>query len=130
MKKDENFIIFDIKTNKDIKEMQNKLNKLGVSEEKKYIALEFAENMIEAKLSGSIKINDVYIVNVVKCDCKENLLNMRSVIDKVKDMRKNNIVGSKEKGLLSIAYADWDLDVTEEPKHFSIIARKVATSIV
>ena len=131
--KDENSIVFDIKNTKDIKQMQSKLNKLGMSEEKKYIALEFAENMIEANLTGSIKINDVYIINIVKSSTKESVDNVKSFIDKAKTMKKSNSVNvtdERGKGLLSILYANWDLNVENGHQDFSIIARKNADSIV
>jgi DNA-binding protein YbaB len=133
MAKDENSIVFDIKNTKDIKQMQAKLNKLGMSEEKKYIALEFAENMIEANLTGSIKINDVYIINIVRACPKENVDTIKSFITKAKDMKKKNAVNMQDergKGLLSILYADWDLNVEGGSKDFSIIARKNSVSAV
>ena len=131
---DENSITFDIKTSKDIKAMQAHLNKIGISEEKKYIALEFAENMIEAKLTGSIKINDVYIINVLKNSSKNHECTaIKNLINKAKDLKKKNatkfdaIDDNNSKAILSILYADWDLNTEEDANDFSIIARKNAS---
>ena len=117
------YTCFNIKNKKDLFAMQKELNHSNsISTEKKYIALELAENMIEAHEEGEIKINGIEIVNIINdTKCKSEL---EEFIERVKSMYQKGETGSVKKdgrknggrGLLSILYAGWNLKLIQEEK--------------
>lgn len=117
----DDYTCFHIKDKKDLFAMQKELNhSQKISTEKKYIALELAENMIDAHEEGEIKINGVEIVNIINdTKCKPEL---EEFVEKVKSMHQKGETGSVKKdgrknggrGLLSILYAGWNLKLIQE----------------
>ena len=115
------FAEFKIKTRADVVKMQSSLLKQE-SADKRFIALELADNMVDAGETGEILINDIQIIN--RIDSKTKIDEIREVVGKAAFFKKNGITdrvnGSTDnktdlggKGLLSILHCGWDLDVQE-----------------
>lgn len=124
-----------IKSRSDVSKMQNKLK--SESSEKSYIAMELAENMIDAGECGEILINGTCIKNVI--NTKSKIADVREAIGKAKFYKDNKLTGrigeSKQgsnlggKGLLSILHSGWNLEIEESNSTFAITATKYRTSL-
>lgn len=131
------FQIFKISNRKDINEMQKLLLKKKEESEKQYIALELAENMIDAGESGEIHINGVQVIN--KVYNKSHFLEVKEVVSQAKFYKQQNLTGRINgegkfpknslggKGLLSIVHSGWDIEVHEDTFGFSIAATRQTT---
>lgn len=132
-------LVYHIRCHADVEKMQLELNKLGVPSDKKFIALEFAENMVESCENGEIIINGIQVVSVVEND-PEKASDARKHVEAAKFLKDNRIDqkvdgshGGDEKyggrGLLSILFSGWNLDVLEEreKRRFSIVATRQAS---
>lgn len=125
-------IKFDIHCKEDFFSMQKLLNsKNDVSVEKRYIALELAENIIEAKEKGSIIINGVNVESIIHDFNEDKYTEAESYIQKAKEAFneqktsnikvKNNFGG---RGFLTILYAGWNIEIHKESTGFRITANK------
>lgn len=128
------FQIFKISSRKDVNEMQKLLLKKKEELEKQYIALELAENMIDAGEKGEIHINGIQVIN--KVYNKSQLLEVKEVISQAKFFKQQHLTGRINgegknpknslggKGLLSIIHTGWDIEVHEDTFGFSIAATR------
>ncbi len=125
------FKVHEITSRKDVNNMQQDL----LSEEsldKVYVAVELAENMIDAGETGEIMINGTQVINVIHDKTKVAMV--KEAVEQAKFYKKNSInsrIGQKKgnsnlggKGLLSILYSGWDISVEENSRNYRITATK------
>lgn len=124
------FAIHNIHSRKDINKMQQSL--LNEPAEKVYVAMELAENMVDAGEEGEILINGSQVVNVVHN--KSKLTEVREAVEQARFYKENCIsgrIGEKKnnsnlggRGLLSILYSGWSLEIEESTTDYKITASK------
>lgn len=125
------FKIHEINSRKDVNNMQKDLL-TEESLDKVYVAVELAENMIDAGETGEIMINGTQVVNVIHD--KTKIATVKEAVEQAKFYKKNSInsrIGEKKgncnlggKGLLSILYSGWDISVEECSRDYRITATK------
>jgi hypothetical protein len=123
-KHDDNYQVFEIRDRSDISHMQSTLNKEDCPHDKRFIALELAENMVNAHAEGEILINGVEVINVVTAGVNRTKVDeVNHYLGKAKHMLDNHIPGKVKtdpsrkfggKGLLTILSAGWDVNVVPE----------------
>lgn len=131
--------IFKIENKQDILKMQKILLKKKEETEKQYIALELAENMIDAGEHGEICINGVQVIN--KVYKKTKIVEVKEIINKAKFFKQNNLTGKINydkknpennlggRGILSILHSGWDIEINEEANGFSITATRPTAAL-
>lgn len=131
--------IFKIESKQDILKMQKILLKKKEETEKQYIALELAENMIDAGEHGEICINGVQVIN--KVYKKTKIVEVKEIINKAKFFKRNNLTGKINydkknpennlggRGILSILHSGWDIEINEEENGFSITATRPTAAL-
>jgi len=129
---------FPIKNRKDIRSMQSTMCAEGFPEDKRYIALELAENMVSAKGKGRILVNGVEVVNVVEKGINEEKVGeLYHYLQKARDMLKTNKHGKVKpdpsrklggRGFLTMLSAGWNINVSQEKnsKELLIVATRKA----
>lgn len=129
------FIEFDIRSNDDLKRMQEEMNSEGVSPQKQYIASEMAMNMLEHGQGGLIRINGVCVESAIRRGW--NRQQMKDLAEKIENARTMVRSGTPGKlsqksnggiGLMTIMHSGWHIGTpTLRGRSMVISAVKMST---
>lgn len=118
-----------IQNNEDILKLNRKLKERP---EMQYIAVELAQNMVDKSQTGEIRFNGKEAYAIIDKKTIKNVDEIKEAIETAKKIYSEGGCGSinstsRGRGLISIIYAGWDLNLLDSEKNLKVCAKKLET---